>query len=121
MSGCGPGTRVVSTTAFQLNGNDATDTTEADAMDEETTVGASDDEPTGDTAALRGDEATDGCTTPPCVAHPPNAATMITALGQARDTLTRVRRTPRDNGCAFCRANTVPRVTSLGSARRQLE
>jgi hypothetical protein len=91
MSGCGPGTRVVSSLAstLKLKGTDGTEDTGAAVTGE--TGGHDTADVTGDdTGALRA--------TPPRVAQPPNATTKITA-GQTRTTVTTLRRADLNNGC----------------------
>ncbi len=99
MSGCGPGTRIVSSPAstLKLKGTDGTDDTGAAAADE--TAGNDTADATGDeTADLTGDDTGAVRATPPRVAQPPNATTKITA-GQTRTTVTPLRRADLNNGC----------------------
>jgi hypothetical protein len=97
MSGCGPGTRVVSELLSQRNGNDGTASTETEPTEE-----ATGDDP----AAVIADEAAELCAALPEVEHPPNAATTIVAPSQSRDTLMRLRRGTSDDGCAMRQENT---------------
>jgi hypothetical protein len=96
MSGCGLGTRVVSSPAstLKLKGTDGTEGTGAAAIDE--TAG---DDTADETADATGDDATALRATPSGVAQPPNATTKITA-GQSRSTVTPLRRADPNNRCA---------------------
>ena len=99
MSGCGPGTRVVSSprSTLKLKGTDGTEGTRAAAANE--TAGDDTADAAGDdTGDATGDDTTALRATPPGVAQPPNATTKITA-GQIRTTVTPLRRAALDNGC----------------------
>jgi serine protease inhibitor len=113
MSACGPGTRVVSPSAYQLNGNDGTVTTEGDAMGADMGADTTDDTVDNDAADL--------CPTPPADAHPPNAAIEITAPSQRRATVTPLRRSACKNGCTLGQKRTGrnPRSTEPTPAPRR--